>query len=168
MRINKESKINISLFFVIFFSIFLNACGQENIIKDIEEKLQGTWVGTAKDFDLKDVNELNVLFDKDNIRLRKNYYIGTVNKKVAIPDSDKKYRIFIHSNGDTIIEQRYNMVMSTIKEPIYGKLHIVNKNEIRIFFLFKMNEKSFLGLNLERDGWYLKRSLSQDGMNQYL
>jgi hypothetical protein len=102
-----------------------------------------------------------VVFKKGNIGLRKNYHIDEQNYKNAIPDIDKRYRIFIHSNGDTIIEQQYNMMMSTIKEPIYGKLHIINENEIRVFFLFKLNSKVFLGLNLEKDGWYLNRTFSK-------
>lgn len=159
MRIKPVLEPNFVLIFIISLSSFLVACSQENTRKDIEEKLQGTWIGTVKDYNLRDANTLSVVIEKDNIGLRNNYNISDKNHKISIPDMDKKYRIFIHTNGDTIIEQRYNPVLSIIKEPIYGKLHIINENEIRVFFLFKLNQSVYMGLNLQRDGWYLKKSL---------
>jgi hypothetical protein len=156
-----KHEISLVLFLI---SSVVSSCAQENTRKDIEDKLQGTWTGVIKDIDLKVTNEITIVFDRDNFAYKKNYSIDSLGNKKVMEPSNKKYRVFIYSNknieviGDTVIERKPNIIKSAYREPLYLKLHFVNKDEIRLLPLFKYNEQQLLG---SRDdlkwGFYLKR-----------
>ena len=84
-----------------------------------------------------------------------------------IQNSDKKYRIFIHTNGDTIIERKPNLIESIREEPIYSRLHFINKDEIKLVFLFKQvlnkNMWFFVSDKAQNMSYYLKREKQVEG-----
>lgn len=122
----------------------LYSCGQPKTRKDIEKKINGKWTGLRRDIsDSKKTSEVAINI-KDN-----NLFLDINNKK-----SDDTFRIFVHANGDTIMERRAFM-NGIIGEPSYLKINFINKKELRLLFVFKYSDQLYL--NDKKTGFYLKR-----------
>ncbi|WP_421941540.1 hypothetical protein [Pedobacter sp.] len=152
MRTFKTSGFRLSCFFLL---LFLESCVQDTSRKDIEKKLQGTWVGVVKDFDSSVINRLQVKIKGNNFGLRDIKFFENDKLKKIVPDYDMSYRVFIHSNGDTIVERKYGLPKSLSNEPTYAKLQMINLDTIRLIFLFKMREGVFTSDQVT--GLYLKK-----------
>lgn len=152
VRFFKESCLVLSL---LILHVLLKACSQEHSRKDIEEKLQGTWVGVVRDFDYSVLNRLQVKIKGNNFGLRDIKFFENDKLKKIVPDYDMSYCVFIHSNGDTIVERKYGLLKSVYNEPIYAKLIMVSAKEIRLIFRIKTRVKTFAGDQLS--GFYLKK-----------
>lgn len=136
----KKLKINLLSSSCVFLSLLLGACSQGGSRKDIEEKLQGTWVGVVKDFDYSLRNKLQIkIFNKSFALTDIRFFESGILKKI-VPDYEMSFRVFIHSNGDTIVERKHTLPKSLYKEPTYAKLVVVSPEEIKLIFLFKMRE----------------------------
>lgn len=152
VRFFKESCLVLSL---LILHVLLKACSQEHSRKDIEEKLQGTWVGVVRDFDYSLRNRLEIKISGNNFAVRKNDFFKGNTPMIKVPDYDMSYRVFIHSNGDTIVERRYGLPKSLSNEPTYAKLEMINLDTIRLIFLFKMREGVFTSDQVT--GLYVKK-----------
>lgn len=124
----------------------LSSCAQESNRSDIADKIQGRWLGSRREITKTINNKIpaEVKFTKDDFT----YFIGKSN-------GTQNYRIFIHSNGDTLIERKPKTFQKMYKNPSYMNLHVINKGEIILYFVFKLDDKTFL--NDRSTGLYLKR-----------
>jgi len=122
----------------------LHSCAQPKTRKDIEKKINGRWKGLRRDIsDLKKTSKIAINIKGDNL------FLDINNNK-----SEETFRIFVHTNGDTIIERR-DFMNGIIGEPSYLKLNFINEKELRLLFVFKYSDKLYL--NDTKTGFYLKK-----------
>ncbi|GGI22799.1 hypothetical protein [Pedobacter mendelii] len=130
----------------IFICLILLSCNLEASRKDIEAELQGKWRGEWISKTLKDTTVV-----KTTLKIDKNVFYYNMGGHTG----SNKIRMFINPiNGDTLIERKHFM-NSLLTESGYMKYHRLSKNEIRLYFVFKMNDKQFINDNLA--GYYMKR-----------
>lgn len=141
----KNLLITAFFLFVTFFTLSSNA--QESTRIDIEQKLYGRWTGEIKSYNGKHVKKY-----KQQASFEKNML------QIYSQDGERnyQYRIFIHKNKDTILQRTEKSSIGTKIEPWYGRVHFINKNEVKIIFLLKMSERQFV--DDKKSGYYLKRT----------
>jgi len=136
----------ITAFFLSLPYFVLSSFAQEGTRLDIEQKLYGKWEGEIKSYNGKRVKKYKqkASFDKNGLQIYSENGEGNY-----------LYRVFIHKNKDTILQRTEKSSIGMKNEPWYGRIHFINKNEIKIIFLLKMSERQFV--DDKKSGYYLKR-----------
>ncbi len=129
---------------LLFFLCNLCSCAQPKTRENIEKKLAGKWEGLRRAIpNMEKTIKVSVSINNNNLQLN-----------VGNEDYDYSTRIFVHTNGDTIIERR-NFFNGIIGEPSYLKINYISKKELRLIFLFKYSDNFFV--SDKKSGFYLKR-----------
>lgn len=131
--ITKINMINNNTYTCLVDLCTLSSCDQESCKFDIAEKLQGRCIGTSRQNNKTLKNKTTSL-----VEFKKEYFSFTIEDVKG----EQNYRIFIHTNGDTLIERKPEHIQRIYKKSSLMNLDVINKNEIRFYFVFKLDDKT--------------------------